>query len=77
MKRIAQIFSETLDIPMDKIVDTLSYVDFDPWDSVTHMRIVAKIEREFDVEFEMNEIIAMDSFLKVKEIVAKRLKLGT
>ena len=72
-EKIKEIFAETLKISVEGVVDTLSYVEYDPWDSVTHMKIVAKLEQAFDIEFEMREIIAMETVAKVKEIVAKEI----
>ena len=72
-EKIKEIFAETLKISVEGVVDTLSYVEYDPWDSVTHMKIIAKLEQAFDLEFEMREIIAMETVAKVKEIVAKEI----
>ena len=72
-EKIKEIFAETLKISVEEVVDMLSYVEYDPWDSVTHMKIVAKLEQAFDLEFEMREIIAMETVAKVNEIVAKEI----
>tara|TARA_B100000767_G_C19568269_1_gene452095 strand:- start:452 stop:700 length:249 start_codon:yes stop_codon:yes gene_type:complete len=71
--RIKEIFIEVLKLEIDEYSETLSYLEYDPWDSITHMKIVAKIEQAFDVEFEMRDIIAMESVAKVKEIVANHI----
>ena len=73
LDKIQDIFIETLKLQIEEYTETLSYVEYDPWDSVTHMKIVAKIEQAFDVEFEMRDIIAMETVAKVKEIVAKHI----
>ena len=73
LDKIQDIFIETLKLQIEEYTETLSYVEYDPWDSVTHMKIVAKIEQAFDIEFEMRDIIAMETVAKVKEIVAKHL----
>ena len=72
-EKIKEIFAETLKISVEEVVDMLSYVEYDPWDSVTHMKIVAKLEQAFDLEFEMREIVAMETVAKVNEIVAKEI----
>jgi len=71
--KIKEIFIEVLKLEIDEYTETLSYLEYDPWDSITHMKIVAKIEQAFDVEFEMRDIIAMESVAKVKEIVANHI----
>ena len=71
--KIKEIFIEVIKLEIDEYTETLSYLEYDPWDSITHMKIVAKIEQAFDVEFEMRDIIAMESVAKVKEIVANHI----
>ena len=77
LNKIKEIFVEVLKLQNKEYTDSLSYLDYDPWDSVTHMKIVAKIEEAFDIEFEMRDIIAMETVAKVKEIVAKQIKVST
>tara|TARA_B110000305_G_C19243467_1_gene541094 strand:- start:510 stop:758 length:249 start_codon:yes stop_codon:yes gene_type:complete len=77
LNKIKEVFVEVLKLQNEEYKDSLSYLDYDPWDSVTHMKIVAKIEQAFDIEFEMRDIIAMETVAKVKEIVAKQIKVST
>ncbi len=72
--KIQEIFSEVLKLQIEEVTDELSYVEYDPWDSVTHMKIIAKIEQAFDLEFEMKDIVAMETVAKVKEIVTKQIR---
>ena len=71
--KIQEIFSEVLKLQIEEVTDEPSYVEYDPWDSVTHMKIIAKIEQAFDLEFEMKDIVAMETVAKVKEIVTKQI----
>ena len=75
--KIQEIFSEVLKLQIEEVTDELSYVEYDPWDSVTHMKIIAKIEQAFDLEFEMKDIVAMETVAKVKEIVTKQIREET
>ncbi len=76
LDKIKEIFVEVLKLENEEYTDSLSYLEYDPWDSVTHMKIVAKIEQAFDIEFEMRDIIAMETVAKVKEIVAKQINIS-
>ena len=76
LDKIKEIFVEVLKLENEEYTDSLSYLDYDPWDSVTHMKIVAKIEQAFDIELEMRDIIAMETVAKVKEIVAKQINIS-
>jgi len=43
------------------------------WDSVNHMVLIAAIESEFDIEFDMDEIVDLSSFNKALEILSTKL----
>jgi len=73
-KKIEQIFADVLSINEDEVLDSLSYISNDKWDSIKHMKIVARLEKVFSIEFSMQEIIDMDSVQKIKEIIDLKLK---
>ncbi len=68
---IKRIFCEVLGVDESEVDDTTSYNSFKPWDSLKHLQLISMYEDEFDIEFEMDDIIAMETFGLVKEIVAK------
>lgn len=68
---IKRIFCEILGVDESEVDDATSYNSFRPWDSLKHLQIVSTYEDEFDIEFEMDDIIAMENFGLVKEIVTK------
>ncbi|HQD26999.1 MAG TPA: acyl carrier protein [Methanoculleus thermophilus] len=68
---IKKIFCEVLGVDESDVDDSTSYNSFRPWDSLKHLQLVSMLEDEFDIEFEMDDIIAMENFGLVKKIVAK------
>jgi acyl carrier protein len=68
------IFSETLLIPEEQVVDSLAYNSIPEWDSVAHMVLVAAIDEAFDIMVETEDVIEFSSYGKVKEIL--RTKYG-
>ena len=68
---LVKAFSSALDIPPKEINDSLNYNDNKDWDSTAHMILVAQLEADFDVMFEVDDIIDMNSFSKAKEILQK------
>jgi acyl carrier protein len=65
------IFCEELNIQDRDLVDTTAYNELEAWDSLTHLKIVARIEEAFSVEMDVDDIIAMENFGKAREIVSK------
>ena len=69
--RLKKVFSETLQIPLELITDTLAYAEHPAWDSIGHMTLVVAIDTEFDTMMETDDIIDMSTFKKAKEILSK------
>jgi acyl carrier protein len=70
---IKNIFREVLGIPAEEITDALAYNSCPQWDSLKHLQLVAMFEEKFDIEIDMDDIIAMENYGKVKEILHKYL----
>ncbi len=70
IETLIQVFTESLGISAEFVIDNLSYGDAS-WDSVAHMAIVAAIETAFDIMLDTDDVIEMSSFVKCKEIITK------
>lgn len=73
MNRIKEIFCEIVGVDESEVDDNTSYQSLEPWDSLKHLAIVSRLEEEFDIDIEMDDIIAMETFKKIKELVGKYL----
>ena len=62
-------FVDSLRIKDSLVKDELSYNEIPQWDSLAHMTLVAKIEEEFDVMLDTNEILDMSSVKMIKDIL--------
>ena len=65
------IFSESLAISTEEVIDSLEYNTIPKWDSLGHMSIVAKIEGTFNIMLDIDDILDMNNFGKAKEILNK------
>jgi len=70
-EKLLQAFSEALGVDKSVITDELEYNAISEWDSVAHMSLIAEIEEIFDIMVDNEEIIEMNSLLKIKEILSK------
>ena len=50
-------FQETFNIDEKKDLIGLKYQDIEEWDSLGHMSMIGALEEEFDIMFEMEDII--------------------
>lgn len=62
IEKYNKAFSEGLNIPVEKISETLKYQDIPEWDSVGHMGLVASIEDTFGIEMDTDDIINFSSY---------------
>lgn len=71
MGKFNKVISEAFQIKEEEIKDDLKYQGIEKWDSLNHLNLVSRLEEEFKVEFDMDEIIAMENIQKIKELLAK------
>jgi acyl carrier protein len=70
-KPLEDIFSETLGIDRQRVVDSLEYNSIKEWDSVAHMALIAALEEAYDIMLETDDVIDMSSVGRAREILAK------
>ncbi|GGF68613.1 hypothetical protein GCM10007301_30340 [Azorhizobium oxalatiphilum] len=70
-EKVFAAFQETFDLAEGTDRGTLVYREFPDWNSIGHMTLVAALETHFDAMLEANDILAMSSFQKAVEIMAK------
>jgi acyl carrier protein len=70
-QKLVQAFATALAVPESAITDDLAYEGISEWDSVAHMALVTELEGTFDVMLDTDEILALSSVAKAREILAK------
>jgi acyl carrier protein len=68
---LIQAFRTALQLPEDADVEALVYGGHPHWDSVGHMALIAEIEAVFDVMFDTDDVLALDSFDGAVELVRR------
>jgi acyl carrier protein len=63
--RLFQLLAKVFNMKVSDINDSLTKEYIYAWDSLVQMELVTEIEREFNIEFSMDEIISMDSVQKI------------
>jgi len=70
LDRYKKVFIDTFEIE-ENILNDLKYQDIEQWDSLGHMSMIGALEDEFDIMFEMDDIIDFSSFKKGIETLGK------
>lgn len=73
LARLAPIFQAELDDASLKIDLATTQEDIAGWDSLAHVRIVAAVEQEFDIQLEIEEIESINSINAFIAGVSKHL----
>jgi len=72
-EKLKKIFADLFSMGTEEIKDEMSIDTHQSWDSLRQMQIVASIEENFDIPpFTVDEIVAMTSFGKIKEILKNK-----
>lgn len=61
LEKLIPIFQQAFNDETLELTEDMTTDDFDNWDSVIQMMIVAMIEKEFNIVFKIREVGAMDS----------------
>jgi acyl carrier protein len=72
LARVARVFQQTLAADPAKITPETAPDDVPKWDSLGHMAMVSGLEKEFGVQFEVDEIMEMATVGKVVEVLTRR-----
>ena len=73
MKKLNQIISGVLRMKEEELKDGLTMQDLESWDSLNHMDLITSIEKDFDIQFSMDEILIMTDIKTIKKIVNEKL----
>lgn len=64
-EKIKKIMKEIFDIDEGQILENIEANDADWWDSIKHLSLITKLEKQFHIRFTMKEIQDMSSFEKI------------
>ncbi len=71
--RINNVLKRVFDLTDAELAKDLSRSEIAKWDSLTHMDLVLSLEREFNVNFDIDEIIALlDGIGSVRSVLNQK-----
>lgn len=72
--RLQQIFVDVFDDPTLNITRQTSASDIEDWDSISHIRLVVMIEKEFNIKFALGELQSLKNVGEMMDIIAEKCK---
>jgi len=70
-QKLKDAFADALSVDQSVITDSLKYQGIPEWDSISHMVLISRIEEAFDISIDTDDVIALSSVAKAKEILKK------
>lgn len=72
--KIEQIFREVMQLDGDvELRGEMNSDELEEWDSLASMSLIMKLEKEFGIKYEFDDILQMDSLDAVKRITAGKV----
>lgn len=72
--KLEEIFSDVFGDPNIKINENTNANDIEAWDSLTNISILAAVQDEFSVTFEIDEIVSMKNVGEMIEAIMGKMK---
>lgn len=73
MERINQVFRTIFNDESLSVTDETTAADIPDWDSMQHINLLSMIEREFDIMFEVDEIVTIEKVGDIRTTIEKKL----
>lgn len=73
LKKVNEVFQDVFYDTSLEVNDETTASDIDEWDSLTHITLIAAIEDEFDIKFDMTEVVKFEKVGDMIDAIQKKL----
>lgn len=68
-EKLNEVFRDIFDDDDITVTDTTTADDIEGWDSLEHINLIAAVEQEFGMKFNMGQIVAMKNVGEMADII--------
>lgn len=68
-----EVFRDVFDDESITVTDATTANDIDDWDSLEHINLLAAIEQEFGMKFNMGQVVSMKNVGEMADIIISKI----
>lgn len=71
--KLNEIFQDVFDDETIIVTDATTADDIEEWDSLEHINLIAAVEQEFGMKFNMGQIVSMKNVGEMADIIIQQI----
>ena len=75
IEQIKEIVATVFEIDKSKINDNINKFDYEKWDSLGHINLIAALEEHFDIILEPEEMMEINTVNDIEKVIKRHLKV--
>ena len=68
-ERLNEVFRDVFDDDTITVAEDTTAADVDGWDSLMHITLISEVEDEFDIKFNMKDVVSMKQVGDMVDII--------
>ena len=72
-ERLDEVFQDVFDDESIEVHDETTSDDIEDWDSLEHINLIAAVEQEFGVKFNMGQVVSMKNVGEMVDIILSQI----
>lgn len=73
-EKLNEVFRDVFDDESITVAEQTTADDIEDWDSLEHINLVAAVEQEFGIKFNMGQVVTMKNVGEMADIILGQLK---
>ena len=73
-EKLNEVFRDVFEDDDITVEDATTAADVDGWDSLEHINLINAVEQEFDIKFNMGQIVSMKNVGEMADIIISKLQ---
>lgn len=71
--KLNEVFQDVFDAESITVTETTTADDIEEWDSLEHINLLAAVEQEFGMKFNMGQVVSMKNVGEMADIIISQI----